>query len=64
MTTELAARMRNRANMDKLPPDHEMRTAAEQFDKAHDEQWGPKPFLGAWARARSVWCHYTQEPLV
>jgi hypothetical protein len=68
--TELSRRMRNRADNDKLPADHAMRTTAEAWDTASDgyfavpQQVSTRAFVGAWARARRVWCDYTGEKLV
>lgn len=61
--------MRNRADADQLPPEHELRTLAAAFDDAADGFYAEvqtvpaKTFLGA-ARARKVWCAYSGEKLV
>lgn len=68
--TDLADKMRARADVDALPADHELRTKAEAFDAAATGYYGQPQtknvaqFMGAWARARQVWCDYTGEALV
>ncbi len=68
--TDLAKDMRERADADKLPPEHELRILADTFDEVAAGYWGDpqtqsvKQFMGAWARARRAWCAYTGEPLV
>lgn len=66
--TRLAARMRERADADRLPQDHPMRAAAAQFDEdtrdyfATPQRLTMKEFLDAWRACRRVWCLYTGEP--
>ena len=68
--TELGEQMVRRADSEGLPRDHVLRTAAAEFELAtegyySDPQTVPvAKFFGAWARARSIWCKYTGEPLV
>lgn len=68
--TSLGLKMHNRAQRDRLPADHPMRTAAVQFAKACAGYFAePKTvecpeFLRAWTRARLAWCKYTGEPLI
>lgn len=68
--TDLSASMRKRADADGLPPDHELRRRAEEFDRATIGHMATprtvdvKSFVGAWARARKAWCSYTGEPLI
>ena len=68
--TDLADKMRARAEADALPADHEMRTKAAAFDEAATGYHGQpqtknvSQFMGAWARARKTWCDYTGEALV
>lgn len=68
--TDLADKMRARAEADALPADHEMRTKAAAFDEAATGYYGQpqtknvSQLMGAWARARKTWCDYTGEALV
>lgn len=68
--TDLADKMRARADADALPADHELRTKAAAFDEAATGYYGQpqtknvSQFMGAWARARKTWCDYTGEALV
>lgn len=42
----------------------ELRAKADDFDAAASaDPWDPKKMLGAWARARRLWCDCTGEPL-
>ena len=65
--TDLGRRMRARADADGLPADHQLRTHADAFDKAATGVYGTPQttsvteFMGAWARARKVWCAYSGE---
>lgn len=62
--------MRARADQDGLPPDHALRTLADEFQAAADgffatpQACSVKGFVGAWTRARRTWCAYTGQPLV
>lgn len=68
--TDLAAQMRARADADDLPADHGLRVAADAFDAATlgfyaEPQTVPAAkFLGAWARARRLWCDHTGYSLL
>jgi len=68
--TDLADKMRARADADGLPEDHELRTKAQAFDEAVGGYYATEQtktvqqFMGAWARARKAWCAYTGEALV
>ena len=50
------------------PRADELRARADEFDikEAASQDGGDalKPFLGAWARARRLWCECTGEALV
>ena len=68
--TELGDRMRALADTGHANAD-ELRAKADEFDTktaAHYEGPGgeatAKSLLGAWARARRLWCESTGEPLV
>lgn len=63
MTTDLGQTMLELAERDRLPQDHPMRTTAERFN-ASIGTGNPETVLGAWARARRVYCDYTGEPLL
>lgn len=66
----LARAMRERADADLLPQDHALRQAADEFDAATTGAFALKPtvtvgeFFAAWARARTIWCRHTGEPLI
>jgi len=63
--TALSKRVRERADKDELPIDHELRVRADQFDAAtYSELKGPKQLVGYWARLRRAWCEYSGEPLL
>jgi hypothetical protein len=68
--TELAKKMRERADIDDLPDEHELRMRADAFDRATQGYYSvpqkatPAQFTGAWARARRVWCAYSGEKLI
>jgi len=59
--TPLTAKMIALADRDKLPADHLMRIRAEELERVSLDA---RLLLGAWARARRVYCDYTGEPLV
>jgi hypothetical protein len=69
-TTQLADRMRNRADNDKLPADHPMRKLADAFDVdshgylSHPQVVKVDVFMDTWRRARQAWCDYTGEPML
>jgi hypothetical protein len=42
----------------------DLKKLADEFDAVSDYSKGPKALLGAWARARRLWCECTGEPLV
>lgn len=50
------------------PLAEELRQKAAAFDASASanagDTWDPKRMLGAWARARRLWCDCTGEPLV
>lgn len=68
--TTLSDAMRERANADNLPLEHELRLCADAFDSAAEGFYAQPQttpvakFMGAWARARKSWCTYTGEPLL
>lgn len=68
--TELSSRMIDRADLDDLPSDHDLRTKAAQLDIAtagffaEAQTCSVKKFMGCWARARRAWSDYTGEPLI
>ena len=61
--TDLSRKMRSIADRDGLPTDHDMYTTAQQFDDAVLSGIARK-ILGAWARARKVYCDYTGDNLI
>lgn len=67
---DLPQEMRDRADHDQLPPDHQLRTLAAELEAAITGFYGTPQthtagqFVGAWARARRVWCQVTGEPLI
>lgn len=67
MDTELGNKMRALADTGHARR-RELRMFAEAFDKAVEEHGGldgdPRKLLGAWARARRVYCQCTGEPLI
>jgi hypothetical protein len=64
----LPDKMRDRADNDRLPENHELRDKADRFDDAtHDFFLGKistKTFFGYWARARKLWCSYSGGRLI
>jgi len=68
--TDIAKKMRARADADELPDDHPLRVAADAFDAAMPGFHGEpqittvQQFMGAWARARKAWCDYSGEALI
>lgn len=62
--TDLGQKMIARADKDGLAKDHPLRVAAEGFNVAHADGASARKLLGAWARARRIWCEYTGEPLI
>lgn len=68
--TELSNRMIDRADLDNLPADHDLRLKAAQFDMAaagfyaEAKTCSVEKFMGCWARARRAWSEYTGEPLI
>ncbi|GER16693.1 hypothetical protein [Variovorax boronicumulans] len=69
-TPDLSERMRSRADVDQLPADHMLRTLADALDEAVTGFYGTpqsvsvRRLVGAWARARMVWCAHTGESLL
>lgn len=69
-STTLSKLMRERAERDRLPKTHKLRTAADAFDAAVVAWVTDHPtiaigdFMYAWATARKTWCSYTGEPLI
>lgn len=67
--TTLAHKILMRATQDKLKKDHELRLAAEDFDKeaqvfySNSPDRNVKKFLCAWSKARKLWKAYTGEEL-
>jgi len=73
MDKSLPERMVERADKDNLPADHPLRIRAKELEGAievYPRHHIPKSsmalhfFIGAWARARKVWCEYTGEELI
>lgn len=65
--SNLPTRMVALADRDGLPIGHPMRIRAAEFEAKLDygaPGWTAQNMIGAWARARRVWCDYTGEPLV
>ena len=68
--TDLAKKMRAKADEDRLPPDHELRVTADAFDitaagfYASGQTKTVQQFMGTWARARKCWCDYSGEQLI
>ena len=63
----LAKRMAVRADRDGLPIGHLMRIRAAELEAKLDCEapgWTAQNMIGAWARARRVWCDYTGEPML
>lgn len=69
-TTTLSDAMVAKADECGLPPHHDLRVLARQFNEAANGFYSDhqthtqKQFLGAWARARRAWCDFTGEPLI
>lgn len=68
--TELGKKMVARADRDKLPENHPLRTLAAEFDDAsakylaNPQKMGVRAFMGFWARARKAWCQHTGDALL
>lgn len=68
--TDLATKMRSRADADSLLSDHELRQLADAFDAASHGYFATpqtvhvRPYMAVWARTRKAWCAYSGEPLV
>ena len=60
----LFERMVERADRDKLPADHELRTLAADLKRVVEKCEGPAVLVPIWAKARRRWCSYTGEPLI
>ena len=58
---QLYDKMLRIADRDNLPEDHLMRVRAIEL---REVEIYAKKLLGAWARARRVYCAYTGEPLI
>ena len=52
------------ADRDRLPDDHPMRIKAIELNGVLAGEASAKSVVGAWARARKVYCEYIGEPLV
>ena len=65
--SDLGDRMRALAD-EGHPRASELREKAEAFDKANPanagDNWDAQRMLGAWARARRLWCDCTGESLI
>lgn len=59
----LADRMRALADSGHARAD-ELRQRADEFEAVADYSKGARSLLGAWARARRLWCECTGEPLI
>jgi len=70
LKSNLGKLMRARADHDKLPTDHLLRTLADRFDLdlcRYMDQQGKctaGQFLASWAKARKAWCAYSGEVIV
>lgn len=70
LKSNLGKLMRARADKDKLPADHLLRTLADRFDldlngyMAQERTCTPGQFLSSWAKARRAWCAYSGEQLI
>lgn len=64
MMSELGEKIIARADKDGLPAEHPLRVAAGAFNEAVASGAEPRKLLGAWARARRLWCEYSGEPLI
>lgn len=70
MATDLSSKILERAEQDKLPPDHELRKLAHDFATATAGLYADPPtietkkFMGIWARTRRIWCEYSGESLI
>lgn len=68
--TKLSGIMMERADEDGLSIDHPIRLRAQEFNEAcasfyaNPQTVNVKKFMGAWARARRIWCEYSGEPLI
>lgn len=62
--TDLGEKIIARADRDGLPVDHPLRVVAENFNEAVASGAEPRKLIGAWARARRLWCEYSGEPLI
>lgn len=63
----LTDRMVRLADHDGLPVDHLMRIRAAELEARLDCEapgWTAKNMIGAWSRARHVWCDYTGESML
>jgi hypothetical protein len=69
-TSGLAEAMRERADADGLPADHDVRTTADKLEDAAKAAWSDgtpdkiREMLRWWARARIAWNKYSGEPLI
>ncbi|GKS96996.1 hypothetical protein [Acidovorax sp. SUPP2825] len=67
---DLPVRMRERADAEQLPADHDLRQRADALDLAVVGHFASPPtvsvaqLVGAWARARTAWCAHTGEALL
>lgn len=64
MQDALWEKMLDLANTRDLPSDHPMRTEAAKLRQAVENDAGPQTIIGAWARARRIYCEFTGEPLI
>ena len=68
--TDLATKMRERADKDGLPEGHPLRELAAAFDEAckgyysEPQTYDVRKFMGAWSRARRAWCECSGDPLI
>ena len=70
LKSNLGKLMRARADMDKLPADHLLRTLADRFDldlcryMGQSEKCTAGQCLSSWAKAQRAWCVYSGEAMI
>ena len=65
MLNKLSAAMLEMADRDHLSKEHPMRVRAWELEDIFIVgELSVERFLGAWARARRVYCEYTGDPII